>query len=437
MSLRPGDHIGSYCLVAPLGRGGQSSVWRALDAGGNHVALKVLHIRNDETLERLRREAAALATVHHPSLVRCSLLVEDPNRAIAALVLELVEGALLAEVLARGPIQPHVGEWILRHVAGALAAIHAAGHVHRDLTTRNVLVRPELFSHPSDPACVKVIDLGIAAIVGNPKPLTDVDMIVGTAPYLPPEIVDPETWPGQPARPCGDVFAFGVLAMEVLHGRRPAGVIAEHTPLAYAKAYAPFARSPSRWPPDLPADRHELLLRRCLALRAADRPRDGAELVELLRATRVDLETTEKAPALGPVAPVRPMRTMPDADAPGESPPPTLRDARVTWRAFGVAFGGAAAVLGVLVFALTRPTEDAEPRGLVSARPAATSPAAPSMNTAPRAVAPPPATATVPTPTRCAAETIAVGAVCVDRSLVSLATPIRRILPELGREVLG
>jgi serine/threonine-protein kinase len=132
--------IGGYQVLGRLGAGGQADVWLAFDSRiKRHVAIK--RIRADGQMspharERLRREAAAAATVSHPSVVQIYGMLADPSGE--AIVMEYVEGHTLHEMLARGPLPAHQAILIARQVAEGLAASHAKGLIHRDLKTQNV-----------------------------------------------------------------------------------------------------------------------------------------------------------------------------------------------------------------------------------------------------------------------------------------------------------
>ncbi|RYE92204.1 MAG: serine/threonine protein kinase, partial [Myxococcales bacterium] len=222
MSLKAGDQLDRYKLVAPVGEGGQGSVWKAIDEGGDRlVALKLHRLSRDQDggstrlpsqeseethRERLRREAQALRQLDHPSLVRCLGMFEDYERDVLGLVLEWIEGSTLT-VAARAPTMTDEHRmWVLGHLVRALAYMHQSGMVHRDLKFSNVLVSPMFWQYPSEPATIKLVDLGVAAPVGNPDPLTRAGGVVGTVAYLAPERIVPTT---PPARVSGSGLPTG------------------------------------------------------------------------------------------------------------------------------------------------------------------------------------------------------------------------------------
>src|SRR5437868_1511871 len=130
MSLSPGDRLGPYEIVAPLGAGGMGEVYRARDGKLNRdVAIKVLpdsFARDPDRLARFTREAQVLASVNHPNI---AVIYGIEERAI---VMELVEGPTLADRIARGPLQLEEALAIARQIAEALEAAHEKNVIHRD-----------------------------------------------------------------------------------------------------------------------------------------------------------------------------------------------------------------------------------------------------------------------------------------------------------------
>jgi eukaryotic-like serine/threonine-protein kinase len=284
-TLGRGSTVDRYRLVAPAGEGGQGSIWRAEDPlhPDTPVALKLVPIgaAPSSSLERFRREARSLAHLSHPSLPRCHALFEDLRHDVVGIALDFIEGSPLSVLLASESLTKEHRVWILRHLTAALGYIHEAGLVHRDVKPQNVMIVEGFTEHPADPAGVKLVDFGIAAESHNPQPITMTGTVTGTVDYLAPEIVDRTFWKEERDGPERDVFALGVLAFELLRGHHPTGLAVGTAPGDLMLAYRAYTRD-GGWPPDVEGDPLEAFYRKSLALRVADRARNGAELGALL-----------------------------------------------------------------------------------------------------------------------------------------------------------
>lgn len=283
--LNPGNRIGPYVLDGPIGAGGQGSVWRAHhdSSPGSPVALKLIPVRGSPVtmVERVRREAESLVRLSggQPSVVSCLGLVEDTQNGLFGVAMSLVEGQELGATLRDPRCDANLREILLAHVARALAYLHQQGVVHRDVKPQNILVSRSFFDSPNDPSNVKLVDFGIATMLGNPKPLTEVGTVVGTPAYMPPERIDPLFWEVAQGRPTEDVFAFGVVAYEAFFGRHPANVSDDGTLSVYAERYRQISRTGEAWPQLPPGHRWTAALRGALTLKRADRLVDGAAIV--------------------------------------------------------------------------------------------------------------------------------------------------------------
>src|SRR6202049_1754669 len=146
MDLKPGDKLGPYEIVSPLGKGGMGEVWKARDPRLNRdVAIKV---SAQQFTDRFEREARAIAALNHANI--CILHDIGPNY----LVMELVEGPTLAERIDRSAIPLEEALGVARQIADALEAAHEKGFVHRDLKPANIKIKPD--------GSVKVLDFGLA-----------------------------------------------------------------------------------------------------------------------------------------------------------------------------------------------------------------------------------------------------------------------------------
>ena len=213
IGLAPGAELGGYRVLAPLGQGGMGAVYRAVDADGIGVALKLLHphLSDGSARDRLAREVAALQKVRHPGVAR--VLDAELDSAEAFVVTELVEGSdLAASVLIDGALG--AGRLVeladlAEQLAVALEAVHAAGVLHRDLTPGNVMVTAD------GPV---LIDFGIAQVVEDAR-MTSAGQVAGTPGYLSPELLA-----GAEPGPRDDWWGWAAVLAFAATGRPPFGV---------------------------------------------------------------------------------------------------------------------------------------------------------------------------------------------------------------------
>jgi serine/threonine protein kinase len=268
-----GERIGAYEIQGLLGRGGMGEVFLAWDARlRRRVAIK--RIRHDHGLnaamrQRLLREARAVAGLSHPAVVQVYDLIEDA--AGDCIILEYVEGRTLAATLGEaGRLEPEAAVRLACEIAGGLAAAHAAGIVHRDLKTENVMVTPS--------GEAKILDFGVAKPIGTTEDapsLTVVGHVVGTC-----RSMSPEQARGAEVDERSDLFSLGVLLYEMLTGISPfQGSNALETLNKVISERPPCADTLR---PGLPP-RLVALLYRLLAKDPADRPQSAAEVVQELR----------------------------------------------------------------------------------------------------------------------------------------------------------
>lgn len=315
MDLASGDRVDRYVLRTRLGEGGQGEVWRADDllAPDQPKALKLVRVASASAtqLERLRREARRLVQLRHPSLVACHALFEDLHHEVVGVAMEYADGQPLDELIGDATMTEQDRLLLLAHIASALAYVHQRNVVHRDIKPENVVVTRGFRADPTDPSTVKLIDFGIAVESDNPRPLTKVGHVIGTPPYLAPELIDPSGWNHSgAATPTSDVFAFGVLAWKLLLG----DLYAHPTELGPRAQFAEYAivyrqSAGQAWPRATMSAAWFPLVARCLALHAHDRLQDGLEVLTQLAAVMpgIKLPTAEHAvptPSVGSVVPV-------------------------------------------------------------------------------------------------------------------------------------
>lgn len=200
---------GRYRLDAFLGAGSMGQVFRAFDERLERpVAVKVIDLAaatGPTSRARFEREALAAARLSHPHIVTTYDGGVDGDHAY--LVMEIAGGQTLAELIAAGPLPIGQVARIGTAVAGALAATHRIGVVHRDIKPGNIMV---------DGDQVKVLDFGIAQLASETTTLTGTHAAIGTAAYM-----SPEQALGQRVGPASDVYALGCVLLAMLTGRPP------------------------------------------------------------------------------------------------------------------------------------------------------------------------------------------------------------------------
>ena len=294
-----------YRVIRELGSGGMGVVWEVEKIGeGRRLAMKLSHGVSGAALARLAREAQIASTVTHPNVV--SIVDVDVSSAgFLYIVMELVVGTSLVGQAERAK-DVRWGLAVLAQVAEGLAALHDAAVVHRDLTASNVLItggasepvvkimdfgisrlEDKLFSivppvdrasgpassapaeagpapatevawqMDDDMAAESTVQLpvsavgpaGVASAGSGPHGLTQAGLLAGTPMYMAPELV---TSPGAVIVPSSDLFSFGVVAFELLAGRRPFRDSAALASLDRRSVPPPPAIASLR--PDLPAE---------------------------------------------------------------------------------------------------------------------------------------------------------------------------------------
>jgi hypothetical protein len=252
--------IGAFTVEGPLGRGGFADVLAGRDAGGGAVAIKVGRARGDRRLEREAELLARVGAPAAPALLGSGVLADGRpwlamERCLASLGARAhvpADASVVADELAR--------------LAGALARVHAAGVVHRDLTPDNVLARAD--------GSFALVDFGLATLSAPDRTeggLTRDDERFGTAHYM-----APEAWRGAAeVGAAADVYALGVIAYERLTGVPP---FVGDLPAIRAGHVTGRAPAPSRAGVSPILDE---LIARCLAKEPAARPTAEAVVAAL------------------------------------------------------------------------------------------------------------------------------------------------------------
>ena len=310
---------GRYARGPMLGRGGMAAVYRARDRRlGRDVALKLALPpggADAATRARMAREAHALADLDDPRVVRVLDVGEEAG--IPYLVMELIEGASLAERLREGPLAREEAARVGAEVAGGLAAVHARGLVHRDVKPDNVLLGPG--------GRVRLVDFGIARGEGA-EAATTPGIVVGTPGFIAPEVLKGAT---PDAR--ADCYALGMTLRRALAGGAPGD---GPPPEAFAALVEELlARDPAARPAAAAAERRLMALvepiAQTLAMPAAPtvamRPprRRRARMLAGLAAAAAALALAIGLAQAGGDPPDRPILTVPTTPAAAATVPAT------------------------------------------------------------------------------------------------------------------
>jgi len=247
-TFAPGQRVGSYRLLRPLGEGGMGEVWHAVDTMlEREVALKTLRPEmgaRAELVERFRVEAIALAKLHHRHIAAVYAFFEDGGRHHIAM--QYVAGRTLEQALQqRGRLPWREAAKVAADVLDALDHAHAVGVVHRDLKPANLML--------DERGRTVVMDFGIARVMARARQ-TRSGTLVGTLEYIAPEIVR-----GDDADARSDLYALGCVLYEMVSGRLPFEATSDFA-LMRAHAEQPPARPPVA-DGELPAALEAVILR--------------------------------------------------------------------------------------------------------------------------------------------------------------------------------
>ncbi len=268
---------GSYLLQEVVGVGGMGRVYKAEQSTlGRTVAVKVIHphlLSDEQTVARFYQEARASSRLNHPN----SVSIIDFGRTddgILYLVMEFLSGKDLALVMhEEGPLPVDRICNVLINTLDALGEAHELGIVHRDLKPENIILR----QLRSGEDLVKVVDFGLATIVGKESSITKPGLVCGT-----PDYMSPEQGRGDGVDGRGDIYALGVVLFELLVGHLP---YIDDTPTRVVLRHLndpipdPRRSSPNR---DIP-DQLARLTMKALAKDANDRYQVAREMQDALR----------------------------------------------------------------------------------------------------------------------------------------------------------
>ncbi|MBT1170304.1 PASTA domain-containing protein [Bifidobacterium sp. SO4] len=204
---------GRYRIVRNIAEGGMATVYEAVDERlGRTVAIKVMHMQlakgphRDQFVERFRREANSAAAIANPHVVQ----VYDTGEynGLDFLVMEYVHGVNLRhEMNTQGTFSVRETLRVVAETLDGLAAAHRIGVVHRDIKPENILL--------NDRGHVQITDFGLAKAASQAT-LSSTGMLLGTAAYLAPEMIEKNQATAQ-----GDLYSVGIMAWEMLAGKVP------------------------------------------------------------------------------------------------------------------------------------------------------------------------------------------------------------------------
>jgi eukaryotic-like serine/threonine-protein kinase len=266
----PLPRLEGFAVQGRIGQGGMGEVFRcARESDQLPVAVKILTPQMaavPDYVRRFGREAAAMAQLDHPGIVR--LVGRGRSGPHVYIAMELIEGESLRAWAHRNRPTARQLAVLLAQVAHALAYAHARAVVHRDLKPDNVLVTPDLRT--------KVLDFGLAGLhAEGAQCLTQSNVAMGTANYMAPE----QRKDAKRADHRADLYSFGVTMYELLTGELPVG------------KFAPPSRLVQGLDP-----RWDGLIERCLEPDPCARPHSALELAHALEALAGIARTMQLAP---------------------------------------------------------------------------------------------------------------------------------------------
>src|SRR5918999_3352206 len=262
-----------YELRGLVGSGGMGDVFVAHDEIlDRDVALKLLkdhYAKNEEFIERFRREARSAASLSHPHIVPVFDWGETGDGMYYIAMEYLPGGTLKDRITSEGTLSPRTAVEVALQIAEALEAAHERGVIHRDIKPRNILI--------TDSGHVKVADFGIAR-AAETTTISSLGDILGSVKYM-----SPEQAAGERVGAASDLYSLGVVLYEMLTGRVPFEVeTPADVPVKHAGGPPPHPREIN---PEVP-EGVDALVMRLLSTDPEDRHASAAELIEELSRVR-------------------------------------------------------------------------------------------------------------------------------------------------------
>jgi serine/threonine protein kinase len=303
--VNPGDVLcGRFRVLRSVGEGGMGHVFEVLDSElADHVALKVIRPEiafSPEALMRFRQEVRLARRITHPNVCRTfdiehETRIIDPTsgttRELVFLTMEFLQGETLASRIRRtGPFPLNEALRVSRQIADALHAAHTLGIVHRDMKPANVMLVPA--GSVADQGFRAVItDFGLARLDsvlprGNRSEISHTGHPIGTIPYMAPEQLE-----GKATSPATDIYAFGLILLEMVTGIRTFPSDNFLSGIAQRLNASPL--SVQALVPDLPTS-WCLAIEGCLRLKPADRFVSAVDVIAVLDGSRLNLPRIRK-----------------------------------------------------------------------------------------------------------------------------------------------
>lgn len=420
-SLPLPDTIGRFKIQALLGRGGMGEVYKAFDPTLQRVvAVKTIRpdIDRPEYLERMMREAQACARLSHPNIVT----VFEAGQAdhVVYIAMEFLQGENLADALKTKTLSFEEKLRILIKVLEALHHAHAQDVVHRDIKPSNIHLMPD--------GTVKLMDFGLARVL-TADTLTASGNVLGT-----PHYASPEQLKGDMIDRRTDVYSVGVMAYEMLAGRRPFEPDNESISSVIIKVInepaKPMDTDVSRLLPEI-----ETIVSKAIAKSPKERYQNADEMRRViagfLDASRPRLSSIDSGMAAGatrmmPSTAAREADSIPTEITAGPRTPSEKAEKGLGAEASAKApnrwvwvGGAAAAAVLIAVVSLGLPSTNAEPSSVATVAPDPAPPVAAVAAGPSASDAAPPAANPTPTPERTAAAPARPGPVAAKLDAVS------------------
>jgi len=406
------EYIGRFHVEALLGRGGMGEVYKAFDPTLQRtVAVKTVRpdIDRPEYLDRLMREAQACARLSHPNIV--TVYEAGQIDGVVYIAMEYLQGENLSQVLERKGLTFEGKIQILSQVLDALHHAHLLDVVHRDIKPSNIHVQPD--------GSVKLVDFGLARMM-TADTLTASGNVLGT-----PHYASPEQLKGDEIDRRTDIYSTGVMAYEMLSGRRPFepdnSSISSVIIKVIQEAPKPMDTDMSRMLPEI-----ENIVSRAMAKAPVDRFQSAADmrvaLDGFLESSRIRLSAIESGDGLSTI-----VVPLPDGDGPAAVKlDPATGSSRTGWWLGGAA--AAAAIVAALVAWPSSTVDSAIASTAVTESPAVATPAAPIVEAPPSS-----ASAAAPAPT----DPTAKPAVPVSGAATKSIEPVAMDLPVTAKQLFA